>query len=78
MNTSFNQKQCVKSLRKLGFYKSGSGRGNHDKYISPIEKCNPPFIMIPRHNQIHCQIRIIQQLKLMGGDDLVRKFMENL
>jgi len=78
MGINFNRKQCVHSLRKIGFYKSGSGRGNHDKFISLIKNSNPPFIMVPRHNNIHCQGRILQQLKLMGGDSLVNDFMKNL
>lgn len=78
MGITFNRKQCVRSLCKIGFYRSGSRRGNHDKFISPIENSNPPFIMVPRHNNIHCQNKILRQLKMMGGDELVDKFVENL
>lgn len=78
MGITFNRKQCVHSLCKLGFYKSRSGRGNHDKFISPIKNSNPPFIMVPRHNNIHCQNKILQQLKMMGGSELVDNFIKNL
>ena len=71
----FNRTECVRALVKLGFYKSGSGRGDHDKYICPeFKNCNPPFIMVPRHNRIHCQGKIIRDLKMMGGDNLIQRF----
>jgi len=71
----FNQLECIKALLKLGFTKSCSGRGNHDKFISPLKNCNPPFIMVPRHKKIHCQNKIIRDIKMMGGDDLVSEFV---
>lgn len=78
MGFTFNRKQCIRSLCKIGFYKSGSGRGNHDKYISPLKDCNPPFIMVPRHSDIHCQDKIIRDLRMMGGDEMVTNFVSNL
>lgn len=71
---NFNQHQCVKALKKLGFYLANKREGKHDKFRSPIPNCNPPFIMIPRHKELHCQKEIIAEIKKMGGDDLVTKF----
>ncbi len=34
--------------------------------------------MIPRHNELHCQQDILDELKAMGGEDLKNRFIENL
>jgi len=31
--------------------------------------------MIPRHNELRVQHKIIKELKAVGGDELVEKFM---
>ena len=82
---NFNRRQCLKALIKLGFYYSlKQRRGKHDKYDPPAslkEKIVPPnpiFIMIPRHNELRCQHEIIDELRAMGGDELVNKFKNYL
>lgn len=74
----FNYNQCVRALSKLGFYLSSKRNGNHDKFISPFQNSNPPFIMVPRHRQLHCQRAILKELKQMGGDEFVEKFLKNI
>jgi len=79
----FNRKQCIKALIKIGFQKKNNRHGNHDKFIAPQSCLNnssdfPPFIVVPRSKQIHCQFAILQELKIMGGDDLVNDFLENI
>lgn len=78
---NFNRRQCIKALKKLGFYYSLNQRkGKHDKYDPPanikdkISYPGPTFIMIPRHNELRCQHEIIDELRAMGGEDLVSKF----
>ena len=76
--SNFNYKQCVRALKKLGFSLSPKRNGNHDKFIAPFKNSNPPFIMIPRHKQLHCQRAILKELKQMGGDELANKFISFL
>lgn len=71
---TFNRNECIKALSKLGFYLANKRSGKHDKFKSPIPNCNPPFIMIPRHNDLHCQKEIIAELQKMGGNELIEKF----
>ncbi|OGF22691.1 hypothetical protein A2Y83_03130 [Candidatus Falkowbacteria bacterium RBG_13_39_14] len=80
MGLNFNRRQCVKALKKLEFQKLESRRGKHDKFIPPasLKHSNPPFIMIPRHNNIHCQNEIVKELAAMGGEELVKKFQQYL
>lgn len=84
---NFNQRQCIKALKRIGFFISPNQRkGKHFKYLPPdeiIEKIKtdmnvPKFIMIPRGKELHVQDLILKELKTMGGDDLVRKFLDNL
>lgn len=75
---NFNRSQCIRALLKLGFAESPSRRGSHDKFLAPFPNTNPPFIMIPRHRQLHCQRAILKELKTMGGDDLLKKFLDLL
>jgi predicted RNA binding protein YcfA (HicA-like mRNA interferase family) len=74
----FNYHQCVRALKKLGFHLSNKRKGNHDKLISPFDNANPPFIMIPRHRKLHCQRSILKELEVMGGNELVKKFIDRL
>lgn len=76
---NFNKRQCVKALKKLGFCLNNDRRRIHDKYAFPSDYMIPagsrPFIMIPRHNELKLQHKIIKELKSVGGDELVNKFM---
>ena len=74
----FNYKQCVRALNKLGFSLATKRNGNHDKFNSPFQNSNPPFIMVPRHRQLHCQRAILKELKQMGGEELAQKFLKHL
>ena len=79
---NFNKRQCVGALKKLGFCLDNDRRGIHDKYSFPSSYAIPagfrPFIMIPRHNELKLQHKIIKELKSVGGDELVEKFMSLL
>ena len=75
---NFSKKQCVCVLKKLGFIEVTSRKGRHDKFLSPLKDSHPPFIMIPRHNELHCQREIVKELKKMGGGELLGKFRESL
>ena len=78
--TNFNRRQCLRALSKLGFYLANKRSGSHDKYRPPnsllgsIRPPQPPFIMIPRHNQLACQTEILDELEKMGGKQLVDEF----
>lgn len=75
---NFNKHQCIRALKGLGFYLSNDRRGYHDKYHFPPEYVIPvghrPFIMIPRHNELRLQHKIIKELRAVGGNELVEKF----
>lgn len=75
---NFNRRQCVRALIKLGFILDNKRSGKHDKYKAPFANVDPPFIMVPRHNEIHCQDEIIKELGKMGGSELVEKFKRYL
>jgi hypothetical protein len=81
---NFNTKQCIRSLKRLGFYLSNKRSGRHDKFEPPktiadkLIGLQPKFIMIPRHRELHCQPEIISELRAMGGDELVASFKQNL
>lgn len=75
---NFNSRQCARALEKLGFILATKRNGKHDKYRAPQPNANPPFIMIPRHKDIHCQDEIIKEIKKIGGEELVEKFRSNL
>ncbi len=75
---TFNRRQCVRALMKIGFVLATQRSGKHDKFRSPLPRANPPFIMIPRHNDLHCQDAIVKELEKMGGPELVEKFVSHL
>ncbi len=81
---TFNRKKCISALLKLEFTRKKTRRGRHDKYASPAKyleqriKNQPPFIMVPRSRVLHCQNEIVKELRNLGGQDLVKKFEENL
>ncbi|MCK4554805.1 hypothetical protein KAU19_07695 [Candidatus Parcubacteria bacterium] len=78
----FNRNKCIKALNKLGFICKNKRRGNHDKFVPPkhllenAQPGQPPFIMVPRSRKLHCQLEILKELWALGGDDLVKKFLE--
>jgi|GEM_PF-1100544 hypothetical protein len=81
---NFNKRQCIRVLKKLGFFLCNKRFGRHDKFCPPPDIAQrllsnqPKFIMIPRHNDLHCQGEIISELRVMGGDELVERFKELL
>lgn len=75
---TFNRRECVRALLKLGFVLNNKRSGGHDKFKAPFSKARPPFIMIPRHNDIHCQDKIVKELERLGGIELVEKFKQYL
>ena len=79
---NFNKRQCVAALKKLGFYLSNDRRGEHDKYCFPSGYVIPvgyrPFIMLPRHNELRLQHKIVKELLAIGGEELVEKFRKYL
>jgi len=80
----FNRKQCIKSLKKLGFIKKNTRRGKHDKFVAPNNllenrrEGQPSFITVPRSRQIHCQLEIQKEIWAFGGDELVKEFLDNM
>lgn len=80
----FNRDQCIKALMKIGFRNGNNRRGNHDKFLMPeyLERnrnpSQPPFIVVPRSRQSHCQFAIIKELKNLGGEELADKFLKNI
>lgn len=75
---TFSRKMCVRALRCLGFVLDNKRSGKHDKYKAPFLGVNPPFIMLPRHNTLHCQDAIVRELEKMGGEELIKKFEQFL
>ncbi|KKS69413.1 MAG: hypothetical protein UV40_C0024G0015 [Parcubacteria group bacterium GW2011_GWA1_42_7] len=68
----FKRNDCVRALRKIGFYLSPKSCRRHDKYI---HKQTGKFIMIPRHNQFHCQNAILKELRNID-ENLLNQFLE--
>jgi hypothetical protein len=81
---NFNQKQCIGSLKRIGFGDSSKRRGRHFKFAPPanimvkILPGKPSFIIVPKHKELKVQRLIIQELYEMGGEELVKLFIENL
>lgn len=68
---SFNAKQCLKALKKLGFLIDKSkGKGSHCKAYFPsdikIPQGQKPFIIIPLHGKFRLQNVILKELKQQG------------
>jgi hypothetical protein len=82
--TNFNKRQCMRALRKIGFYESTKRGSLHEKWFPPqdiADKLQPQqahFIMIPRHNELRIQREILKELEAMGGKELVEKFKKHL
>ena len=81
---NFNRKQCIRALTRLGFYLDNKRSGGHDKYRPPLEMQKsikfpqPFFIMVPRHNELHCQAEIMAELMCIGGEALLDAFKKEL
>ena len=81
---NFNRRQCIRALKKSGFYIGNKRRGIHDKFYPPeaiaehLTGAQPRFIMVPRGSELHCQPEIISELRKMGGEDLVKRFRDCL
>lgn len=81
---NFDYRQCLRALKRLGFYLGNKRSGQHDKFYPPseitkrLEGLQPRFIMIPRHRKLHCQSEIVSEIKAMGGEELVKKFKDYL
>jgi len=81
---NFNRKRCIRALQKIGFRLGNKRSGKHDKYYPPHEIAakligtQPRFIMVPRHNELHCQNEIVSELQAMGENELVESFGKNL
>lgn len=77
---NFNKRQCIRALRKLGFYENSKRGRLHDKWFPPLDLSRnihpgqPHFIMVPRHNELHIQWEILKELEAMGGRELVERF----
>lgn len=80
----FNRKECVRAFLEIGFHEASQRRGKHDKWSPPepiaskLIGLQPRFIMVPRHSELHCQSKILKELKDMGGEDLVEAFKKAL
>lgn len=81
---NFSQRQCIRSLQKIGFLEKSKRRGKHFKFVPPerikqhIQPGQPPFLMVPRHRELRVQHQIIRELRAMGGDTLVEEFLQSL
>lgn len=79
---NFNRRQCIYALSKLGFFLDNDRAGIHDKYAVPAHYTVPegyrPFIMVPRHKELKVQHIIIKELRVIGGEELVQKFLNFL
>lgn len=84
---NFSRKQCVRALLRIGFHLCNKGRNaGHEKYCPPEvlraqlreTRSRHVFVMVPRHKDLHCQDEIVNELRNMGGNDLVTSFKVNL
>ena len=79
---NFDKRQCLRALLAIGFtFYQGHRNSPHDKYVVPDQykrvNCST-FIMIPHGRNLFCQNAILQELKKLGGEELVQKFIEQL
>ena len=81
---NFNTRQCIAALLKLGFFLVTRRNGLHDKFSPPqeilktLKAGQPSFIMVPRHKELHCQHKIVSELRALGGDTLIERFKDFL
>ncbi|MBI2551185.1 hypothetical protein HYV73_02455 [Candidatus Uhrbacteria bacterium] len=73
---NFNTRQCIRALKRLGFFLCNKRHGRHDKLCPPQTILNrlTGLIMIPRHSKLHCQSEIVAELRKMGSELLVERF----
>jgi predicted RNA binding protein YcfA (HicA-like mRNA interferase family) len=76
-DSNFNRRQCIRALIRLGFVLANKRHGQHDKFLAPSPH-NSLFIMVPRHKNLNCQHAILRELKKIGGEEMEKKFLENL
>ncbi len=83
MGYDFTQKQCIKSLLKIGFTDSSKRRAKHfkfkppEKYIRKSEINVRPFIIVPKH-QFYCQDAIVTEIGKICGEEVKQEFLDNL
>lgn len=83
INYNFNQKRCIRALKRIGFVNK-SKRRKHLKFYPPeeisinIKPGNPQFIMVPNHRELKVQKLILKELMAMGDENLVKIFLSNL
>ena len=68
---SFDAKQCLKALKRLGFFiDKTKGKGGHVKAYFPshikVVRGQRPFIIIPLHGKFRLQKVILKELKQKG------------
>lgn len=78
---NFRKNQCIRALIRLGFTRDTTRRNKHEKFIAPqsipLKEGKRPFIMVPR-GDLKCQLEILKELRVMGGEKLEQTFIENL
>jgi len=83
MGYDFTQKQCIRSLLKIGFIDASKRRGKHfkfkppEKYINSHETGIRPFITIPKH-QFFCQDAIVNEIGKICGEEMKQSFLKSL
>ena len=83
MGYNFTQKQCIKSLLKIGFTDASKRRSKHYKYKLP-KNCNinykgniKPFVTVPKH-KFFCQNAIVDEINRLCGEGMKQRFLDNL
>jgi hypothetical protein len=83
MGYSFTKKQCIRALLRIGFTDASKRRAKHYKY-KPPDHCAKnfgenirPFITVPKHD-FYCQDAIVREIEKLCGEEIKRKFLENL
>jgi len=83
MSYDFTQKQCIKSLLKIGFTDASKRRAKHfkykppEKYINKLEINIKPFITVPKHH-FYCQDAIVNEIGKICGEEIKQEFLKNL
>ena len=79
---NFSKRECTGALLAIGFiHDKQIRRSPHDKYSVPErhKKDNQsPFIMIPHGRKLRCQQAVLKELKKLGGDELLRIFLDSI
>ena len=83
MGFSFNQKQCIRALLKIGFTDASKRRGKHFKFKPPTHSLLRndfeirPFITVPKHD-FYCQEAIVREIGRLCGEEMKQKFIGSL